>query len=780
MKLRRTLSLLLAAASLIGLLVLPSSAAGNSAFADITDPAVAEAAEVLRLLGVVDGVGTGLFNPGKTLTRAEFCKMTVEIMGKGDQEPAQRGRTVFLDVGPTHWARGYVNLASSITLDGGGEGENASAPTRLIMGVGDGTFEPDRTITYGEAVTILVRVMGYGTGDVATGVNWYEGYLALGREAGLLDGLSLDGTSTVSRGQAALLFYNLLFTKPKGGSDIYLTTLGGSKADGGILLDVNATAADGTKGAVKTTTGTYKTDRATLPETLEGNQGDILLDKDGKLLAFQSDKNVSSRSVNVSEWAYNYVTDSSKNKLEVDPEADVYVDGEKKAYKDIYLNQRTGAPLTIYYTADGNVSYLFLRSAAVAETAMVAKNKPNGTTNPFGSLVSRVTDYQIYKNGIPATVADIRQYDAATYDANTKTLQVSDLRLTCVYENVYPNTSTPAELTAMGAKFTILPSAVSDLKNFRLGDTITLLLTVDGQVAGVVSSDTLRSNAVGVVTEISESGQATVKPLSGALPEFSGQSTHTGLKAAEIKGQLVTIASSGAGRLSISRLSGNGASASLNMGTLKMGNIELAPNAVIYERVGTSMPRKTELEDITCNVVPANKILYVGRDYAGRANILVLDDVTGDCYTYGIASYTPAVPGVGMDAGTNATVSVANGSGGLGPIECGVSFSYGEYVGIVATADGKKLAGTMSLNRLTGISKDAFDMEAMTVTTPDMVLPISDEVQCYNRSTKTWFNTKDTTAEEAVNLARAFSNDLTLYYDRSPEDGGKIRIIVAN
>lgn len=780
MKLRRVLSLLLAAASLAALLVLPSSAAGKSAFADITDPAVAEAAEVLRLLGVVDGIGTGIFNPGKNLTRAEFCKMTVEIMGKGDQEPAQRGRTIFLDVGPTHWARGYINLASSITLGGGGDGENAPAPTRLIMGVGDGTFEPNRVITYGEAVAILVRVMGYGTGDVATGMPWYDGYLAIGKESGLLDGLSLDGSASLNRGQAAILFYNLLFTKPKGSSDIYLTTLGGSKADGGILLDVDATAPDGTKGAVKTTTGTYKTDRAAFPATMEGSQGDVLLDKDGKLLAFQSDKNVSSRSVNVSEWAYNYVTDSNKNKLDVDPEADVYVDGTKKAYKDIYLDQRSGAPLTIYYSADGNIAYLFLRSASVAETAMVAKNKPNGTTNPFGSLVSRVTDYQIYKNGVPATVADIRQYDVATYDANTKVLQISDLRLTGVYENVYPNTSTPAEITMMGAKFKVLSSAAADLRSFRPGDKITLLMTVDGQVAGVVSGETLRSNTLGVITEISEGGQATVKPLSTALPEFSGQSSYTGNSAVEIKGQLVTVSSSSAGHINLARLPSTGTSSSLNVGARKLGNIDLAPNVVIFERVNNSMPQRAELEDITCNTVPADKILYAGRDYAGRIGTLILDDVTGDRYTYGSVTFTGAVPGEGMDPGINATVSVTNSAGGLGPVECGGTFSNGSYMGIVATVDGKKLAGSVELNKLTGISKDAFDMEAKTVSTPDMVLPLADNVQCYNRTTHTWFGNKDTDPMEAVNLARAFSDNLTIYYDKAPEDGGKIRIIVAN
>ena len=107
MRARRFLSGLLAAATLAGMLVMaPASAAGSSAFSDITDPATANAAETLRVLGVVDGTGGTAFNPGGTLTRAEFCKMAVEILGRGSEEPAQRSRTIFTDVGPEHGARG--------------------------------------------------------------------------------------------------------------------------------------------------------------------------------------------------------------------------------------------------------------------------------------------------------------------------------------------------------------------------------------------------------------------------------------------------------------------------------------------------------------------------------------------------------------------------------------------------------------------------------------------------------------------------------------------------
>ena len=58
MRLKRLISCLLSAALLAGLLVFPpASASGSGGFSDISDSTVADAAEMLRLLGVVDGTG---------------------------------------------------------------------------------------------------------------------------------------------------------------------------------------------------------------------------------------------------------------------------------------------------------------------------------------------------------------------------------------------------------------------------------------------------------------------------------------------------------------------------------------------------------------------------------------------------------------------------------------------------------------------------------------------------------------------------------------------------
>ena len=786
MKKRTWLSALLAVALLVSMLVVPSaSAAGNTAFTDITDPDQANAAEMLRLLGVVNGTGGGAFRPQGTLTRGEFCKMTVEIMGRGDEEPAQRSRTIFTDVSSTHWARGYINLAASITVGGsaGGDGESSTAGIRLIMGVGDGSFQPDRVITCGEAVTILMRVLGYGDGDVAGGLNWYDGYMGLAGSAGLLDKLNLTGASTISRGQAAILFYNLLFAKTKGSDSLYLTGLGCKVEDGGILLDVNATLA-GSNTAVKTTTGTYKTDRAGLDENLEGMQGDVVLDKNDKLLAFQPKENITSRAVNVAEWEATWIRLLDGEQIQIQPDTRTFQSGEEKTYKDVYQDGHPGDSMTIYYDINGKIDYLFLPSTSFTGKAMVARNQPSG--NPFTELTNGDSNYKIYKNGMPATVGDIRQYDVATYDSASKILYISDLKLTGIYENVSPSPKAPVSITVLGRAFDVLPEATNDLQNFKIGDMMTLLLTSDGKVAGAVTTAAAKGNAVGYVESITEDGKATVQLLDSVLGKVEGQTSYRKDSATKMMGELVTVSSYKLGQITLTRLTGgssSGVTGKLDVAARTLGGTPLADNVAVYEKVGSSKLQPVKYSQITAVSVPASKILYASKDYAGRYNVLVLDDVTGDLYTYGFMSKgtmtTPSSMGEIVNSTVIVTTSDKNGETKL-ELVGGVEVPRNAVGGVVASLntlqDKNKIAGYVFLKELDGVRRSAFDMKAKTVTTTDMVLPISDSVVCYNKTTKQWFTAED--PMDALNQARAFSDNITIYYDRTPENGGKVRVVV--
>ena len=149
---KRALSLLLALAAVLSLMVLPG---GAVRFLDVDDARVSLAADTLAALGVVGGTGDGKFSPEGHLTRAQLCKMAVELLGMREQAEAQAYRTIFADMGK-HWARGYVNVAATTEVP-------EKSGVRLMLGLGDGRFGPDQIVTYQEAVTLALRILEYGT-----------------------------------------------------------------------------------------------------------------------------------------------------------------------------------------------------------------------------------------------------------------------------------------------------------------------------------------------------------------------------------------------------------------------------------------------------------------------------------------------------------------------------------------------------------------------------------------------------------------------------------------
>ncbi len=789
MKLKRMLAAFLAVASLAALLVAPpAAAAAGQGFLDVNEPAVLQATETLRLLGIVGGDGNGYFYPNSTLTRAEFCKMAVEILGKGPEAQAQMNRTIFKDVLSTHWARGYINLAASLPV-GDTEGKGGDM---LMVGRGDGSFYPNDAITYAEAVTIMLRLLGYSSNELSMGGTWYAGALSTGKSIGLTDGLTLAWNDQIPRGKTALLFENMLFTPKKDSKDqVFLVSDLGGTLDEAVVLSLDGTTSDGYTGAVVLAgkEDPYKTNHAALLSTLAGTRAQVALDKNGWVISIRPSSGGSQRTVSIVSTQATYFTAAGGEQVNISPDALVYVNGEASTYKAEYLDIKPSTSAVLRYAASGKLEYLFLSTASIAESALVAKATGG---NPFASLVGS-DSYRVVKNGLSASISDVREYDVGTYDKTTKTLYVSDLRVTGVYSNVSPSPVTPLKVTVLGADFAVLPSAYEDLSKFKIGDTLTLLLTADSQVAGAVSTSVARSTAVGVVkiddTDATVTPLADLRDASGKRVTFTGKTNLSEASAAAIQGQLVTVSSSKAGELTVSRLSSSGASGALDVNARTLGGAALAENVRLYDRVGNGAPQAITLANLTRSTVPASGISYVGKDYAGRVSIIVFDNVTGDLYTYGMAKMGTSSGGgsTGMPF-TNPTVSVNYGPNKWSEeFITGANITENNFVGIAPSLENidglNKLAGWVSLQSVTKIPRSAFTVNKNTqpssdtvsapigtVSTSTMLLPIAGNVACYNSFTKTWFASLDE--------ARAYSDSLTVYYDKAPQEGGKVRIVV--
>ena len=260
---KRVFSLLLALVLTLSAAAIPASAAGS--FSDVSDKKTAQNVEILKLLGVIEGNGAGQFNPSGLLTRAEFCKMVVVLMGKGSDAMRYKTVTIFPDVRATHWAAGYINLAV-----------RQSEP-KLLAGLPDGTFQPDSYITYGQAVTILMRVLGFADKD--SGGIWPDGYINLAKSTGVSAGVNLTGSANITRAQAAQLFVNVLSTGKDGKG---YTPAGCTKGD----KEVTLVSMNGDKLRISGEKDPKTLVRPSSSSALNGLKGYLLTNSDGKVVTF--------------------------------------------------------------------------------------------------------------------------------------------------------------------------------------------------------------------------------------------------------------------------------------------------------------------------------------------------------------------------------------------------------------------------------------------------------------------------------------------------------------
>jgi len=748
--------------ALLAALAVPASAAVSS-FDDITDAAVGIHADVLRFMGVVSGKGGNHFAPNDTLTRAEFCAMTVGIMGRTGEVAGELNRTIFTDVTSTHWARGYVNLAASITI-------GKDSATRLISGVGGGRFAPDDEITFGQAATILVRVLGYT--DEQVGHVWPGDYVAKAGEIGLSAGVNASPNGSLTRAQAAQMFVNLLSCKKSNSSSYYYETLGDATRDT-ILLSVNAEL-NGARGAVMTSAGTYlpANNATTLPTSFVGQKG-VQVVKNGLMVAFIPD---SSKTVTVTLTAAAGSTSlkaSNGTTYTVSPTATVYAGENKSTYGDIFGQLTSGTQVTLYLT-NGKVDGLYYAgaSSSVGEDAIVVSGSASEAM--FHQLTGGATGYRILKDRQEIAFKDIKENDVVTYDPVSNALLVSDLRITVGYMSA-DNTRAPKAVKVNGISgtnkdgtFEVLDCAVDSMASFRVNDTVTLLLTADGRVARAVTpASKVRSTAVGLVGEgnqvhipLPAGGYLTSDALSGAL-----------------YGQLVTLSSSRSG-LSGVRLANKPVSMDFDVEKMTLGAYKVAAGAALYERVGANGAAvPLDLTGLDITTIPANKISTYSLNSSDMVDVLVVDNLTGNALDYGILVEGEKVQsgGGGLTA-TNRTVTVQNGTKGMKECLTGMTFAGGTYGGVAVGGWDElngihRAASIVTLTEVKNVPASAFfTANGVTyVSVSGRVYPVAVGVVCRNLSQ---INTHDDngaggwlSGEDALDEALKIGDTFTLYVD---------------
>ena len=764
MKLKRLIATLVLCATMLAV-ALPASAA--SSFSDVSDPTTAVNADILRLMGVVSGSGGNQFSPSAKLTRAEFCVMAVKAMNRTDEVPIHTTRTIFSDVTARHWARGYINLIASITVDGGED----KAGSRLFSGVGTGQFRPDDQITYAEAVTILMRILGYS--DDKVGAVWPAGYLNMAASLKLTEGVSgLAAGTGITRAQAAQLFVNMLSTKTQSGEKYYSTL--GSATENVMLLALNVTGDDSAPGAIRTSKGTYHPAvEGVNPTALLGRRGVLVLNDRQEIIAFIPDGSAAVTITLSGDAQATSLKGTNGTRYSVDIDTPAFTsstDEPDTTYSKIWMDLRSGSQVTLFLDGGKVVGVYYAAGGRTATEAMVVTGELNRAS--FHELTGGAEDYTIKKNNQTIALGDIQPYDVVTYDSVTNTLVVSDLRLTCVYESATPNAATPTTVHALGHDFNVLASALDTAKDAVVGKTVVLLLTADGQVAGFAQPTAkLRSTAVGLA---GENSVEMILPSGGTIELKSSQALSS-----SAQNQVVTISSSKAGVISASRLSDRSVSGSFDLVNMKLGSYTVAAGVALFERTNGSSVVPINLGDLDRSSIPGSEIATYRLNSSGMVDVIVLNDATGDSYLYGqyivkstwVDEYDENGNVVGSKERRDLTFK--NGHTTIELPNVGYIGKSGAYVGI-AVDGSNKLRAKVDLTAVKGASRTDFfqSQGSWYVSVKGTVYPVASDVEAFNNDVKDWF-----TGDDILSTVRAYSNDLTLYVDPI---GNKVRVIAAN
>lgn len=167
----------------------------------VKDEALDKAIEVLKKAGFITGYSADSddFKVEKNVKRSEFASMIVRAMGlEASAKALATIPTGFKDVPTNHWANGYIAVAKQ---------------QGFVNGYTDGTFRPDRQISYQDMATMLTIALG----QAEVGTVYPAGYIVKAQQLGLFNNVNVPAyTDMATRGNVFKMLYNMITSKEFG------------------------------------------------------------------------------------------------------------------------------------------------------------------------------------------------------------------------------------------------------------------------------------------------------------------------------------------------------------------------------------------------------------------------------------------------------------------------------------------------------------------------------------------------------------------------------------
>ena len=275
------------------------------------------------------------------------------------------------------------------------------------------------------------------------------------------------------------------------------------------------------------------------------------------------------------------------------------------------------------------------------------------TKGPYVASVSRTLELPfsaasatVYRDGDLSSQSQVKQYDVYYYNSGLRTVWVYTDRATGTLTDLSPSKTAPTSATVAGVTYSIGSSTasykLSSQGQFSQGDVVTVLLGMDGDIVDVVSAQNSETTYYGVViastkaasssstsssSTTSAQAQTQVACSDGTVRTFY----HSG--GAQSVGKLVSVAVTQSGT-TLSAISRRSLSGTVNSAGTRFAGYSFADNVEILDTDGDGGYARIYPSRLAGYSLTDDDVLFYSLDSTGSIDCLILDEATGDTYTY--------------------------------------------------------------------------------------------------------------------------------------------------
>lgn len=296
-----------------------------------------------------------------------------------------------------------------------------------------------------------------------------------------------------------------------------------------------------------------------------------------------------------------------------------------------------------------------------------------GTQLPF-------TPVSVYRNDKTSASAELNKYDVYYYSESLQTVWIYTRRAAGRITAVSPSASAPTALTVAGSTYSLGSSAVaskiSSLNGGGVGEVVTLLLGMDNEVADVITGEEADSVFYGVVQTanrslVEDNGADVLQKISVMCTDGIIRTVNIDKSLNYPTGWLVEISVTPEGE-QVTAIESKSVSGTINDTATALGDYALADDVQILDTTSEGLAGTVRPSRIAGTKLNALAVRYYTLNEQGQIDRLILNDVTGDLWKYGVLD---DVKNLAVNAGSILGTLTGSGSSGSGSGSTGDSSS---------------------------------------------------------------------------------------------------------